>query len=252
MNPSAMLALAWFFVGDARGSKNMIVIHCKERLELFSRYLQQLIMELLCKERDRSGTIVNQGISVLGNKGETDQNSYIQQLRDVRNDCFVTFLEVISDGHSRSLMVDRNTTTADYLAGFYLGTREALFEKGRDSITVTVQEVSPATVGVLIAIFEQAVGFYGSLVNIDTYHQPRVEAGKKGAEIILTIQSDVFDLLSARRGDTLTCVEIAQSIEIPDKVEHVFKVCDRLSANSKRGLTRQSNSSPFNIRYVMI
>lgn len=31
----------------------------------------------------------------------------------------------------------------------------------------------------LIALFERAVSFYASLVNINAYHQPGVEAGKK-------------------------------------------------------------------------
>ena len=63
----------------------MVILPYKDRLELFSKYLQQLVMESLGKELDLSGNIVNQGITVLGNKGATDQNSYVQQLRDGLN-----------------------------------------------------------------------------------------------------------------------------------------------------------------------
>ena len=35
----------------------------------------------------------------------------------------------------------------------------------------------------LIALFERAVGFYAGLVNINAYHQPGVEAGKKAAAV---------------------------------------------------------------------
>ena len=40
----------------------------------------------------------------------------------------------------------------------------------------------PFHVGLLIALYERAVGFYATLVNINAYHQPGVEAGKKASE----------------------------------------------------------------------
>ena len=79
-NPAAMLALMWFLAGNGKGSKDMVVLPYKDRLELFSKYLQQLVMESLGKERDRSGKVVNQGLAVYGNKGSTDQHAYVQQL----------------------------------------------------------------------------------------------------------------------------------------------------------------------------
>lgn len=39
----------------------------------------------------------------------------------------------------------------------------------------------------LIALFERAVSFYASLVNINAYHQPGVEAGKKAAGSFLAL-----------------------------------------------------------------
>lgn len=55
---------------------------------------------------------------------------------------------------------------------FLQGTRSALYANDRESITVTVQEVTPRSVGALIALYERAVGIYASLVNINAYHQP--------------------------------------------------------------------------------
>ena len=66
----------------------------KDRLMLFSRYLQQLVMESLGKEKDLDGNVVRQGIAVYGNKGSTDQHAYVQQLRDGVLNFFVTFIEV--------------------------------------------------------------------------------------------------------------------------------------------------------------
>lgn len=52
------------------------------------------------------------------------------------------------------------------------GTRSALYSNDRESISVTVQEVTPRAVGALVALYERAVGIYASLVNINAYHQP--------------------------------------------------------------------------------
>ena len=81
-NPAAMLALAWYYAGNGEGEKDMVILPYKDCLLLFSRYLQQLVMESLGKERDLDGNVVYQGIAVYGNKGSTDQHAYVQQLRE--------------------------------------------------------------------------------------------------------------------------------------------------------------------------
>ena len=184
-NPAAQLALAWHHLTEGRGTKAMVVLPYKDRLLLFSRYLQQLIMESLGKELDLHGRVVNQGIAVYGNKGSTDQHAYVQQLREGVNNFFVTFVEVLKDRAGDSMEVEPGVTTGDYLQGFLLGTRDALSEKDRHSVTITVFEVSPKTIGMLIALYERVTGLYASLIGINAYHQPGVEAGKKAAAAIL-------------------------------------------------------------------
>src|SRR6185295_17093087 len=134
--------------------KDMVILPYKDRLELFSRYLQQLVMESLGKEKDLAGNVVNQGISVYGNKGSTDQHAYVQQLRDGVANFFLTFVEVAKDREDGelSVVVEPDVTSGDYLLGFLLGTRAALAEKGRRSITITLPDVSPRSVGALIAL----------------------------------------------------------------------------------------------------
>src|SRR5207244_6299276 len=143
---------------DLRGAKDMVILPYKDRLMLFSKYLQQLVMESLGKEHDLAGNVVHQGIAVYGNKGSTDQHAYVQQLRDGVNNFFVTFIEVLRDRAGKSMWVEPGVTSGDYLSGFYQGTRVALHEKGRESITVTVPDASAATVGKLIALYERPVG----------------------------------------------------------------------------------------------
>ena len=49
-NPAALLALMWFHAESIIGAKAMVVLPYKDRLVLFSKYLQQLVMESLGKE----------------------------------------------------------------------------------------------------------------------------------------------------------------------------------------------------------
>lgn len=232
-NPSAQLALAWHAIGQGRGARDMVILPYKDRLELFSRYLQQLIMESLGKEKDLSGKVVNQGIAVYGNKGSTDQHAYIQQLREGLSNFFVTFIQVLNDREGASMQVETGFTSGDYLNGFYLGTREALWEKDRQSITVTIDRVDAFHIGVLIALYERAVGFYASLVNINAYHQPGVEAGKKAATAVLQLQAAVYEYLAKNSSRSLTASEIAESLQRSSAVESIFKICQHLAANGQ-------------------
>ncbi len=234
-NPAAQLALAWHCIGEGRGAKDMVILPYKDRLELFSKYLQQLIMESVGKERDLDGQVVNQGIAVYGNKGSTDQHAYIQQLRDGLNNFFVTFIQVLKDRQGQSMEVEPAATSGDYLTGFFLGTRQALWENDRQSITLTIETVDAFHVGVLIALYERAVGLYATLVNINAYHQPGVEAGKKAAAAVLEVQTKVLDYLNKNASSAFTAEQIAVAISKPGSPEVVFKICQHLAANQRIG-----------------
>jgi glucose-6-phosphate isomerase len=230
-NPAALLALMWYWATDGKGAKDMVVLPYKDRFLLFSRYLQQLVMESLGKELDLQGNVVNQGIAVYGNKGSTDQHAYVQQLREGVNNFFATFIEVLKDRNDGSMEVEPGITTGDYLQGFFLGTRDALSEKNRHSITITVNEVSPRSLGQLIALYERAVGFYASLVGINAYHQPGVEAGKKAATSVIALRQKIGAALQAANGREFTAETLAAQLNQPDKTEIIFKVLEHLAAN---------------------
>ena len=245
-NPAAMLALSWYFLSDGKGSKDMVILPYKDRLELFAKYLQQLIMESLGKEKDLTDNVVHQGISVYGNKGSTDQHAYIQQLREGVPNFFATFIEVLKNRNGDSIPVDENDmSSGDYLHGFFLGTRDALYEKDRKSITLTITDVTPSSVGGLIALFERTVGLYASLVGINAYHQPGVEAGKKAASAILEVRKLVREFLKNKYGQNFNTSEIAIAIEKPDKKEWIFKILESLSINQPDNFTRTSKGTAF-------
>jgi glucose-6-phosphate isomerase len=243
-NPAALIALAWYYAGNGKGEKDMVVLPYKDSLLLFSRYLQQLVMESLGKERDLDGNLVYQGIAVYGNKGSTDQHAYVQQLREGLSSFFVTFIEVLKDCRPPFVELEPGTTSGDYLFGFLYGTRQALYDNARGSITLTIPEVNAHTVGALIALYERAVGLYASLVNINAYHQPGVEAGKKAAAKILDLQQSVIATL--RQNSTpLTLAELAERAGHPDSIETIYALVRHLHAN-QRHVVIQGNPGHIN------
>jgi glucose-6-phosphate isomerase len=253
-NPAMLLALMWLHAtGGAGGRKAMVVLPYKDRLVLFSRYLQQLVMESIGKRLDLAGNRVDQGLTVYGNKGSTDQHAFVQQLRDGANDFFATFIHVLDAGGGmrrgdvavagsiEDPEVEPGVTAGDYLNGFLLGTRAALHENERESITITVPRVDERTMGALIALFERAVGFYASLVGINAYHQPGVEAGKKAAAVVLALQARVVAALPKSAG---TAEEIAAAIGEVD-VEAVFHLLEHLAANGRSSAEGQGCAARF-------
>ena len=261
-NPAALLALMWHHAGGGKGRKDMVVLPYRDRIELFSRYLQQLVMESLGKERDLQGQVVNQGIAVYGNKGSTDQHAYVQQLRDGLNNFFAVFIETLTHKGCRAgyplrsggttvpfsainMEVEPGVRCGDYLSGFYQGTREALYQNQRESVTLTIREVNEFAVGLLIALFERTVGFYASLVGINAYHQPGVEAGKKAATEVLALQLAVMKAIGGAT-KALTVEEIGELVAAPERAEAIFKICEQLAANGR--LTRAEEPA-FRRRY---
>lgn len=237
-NPAALLALMWHHETGGKGLKDMVILPYKDRLLLMSRYLQQLVMESLGKQLDLAGNKVEQGIAVYGNKGSTDQHAYVQQLRDGVNNFFATFFVVLQERNpqtaKRAPQVEPNVTSGDYLSGFWQGTRQALYENGRGSITLTLERLDARTLGGLIALYERAVGFYASLVNVNAYHQPGVESGKKAAQVVLDLQSRVAAYMRDHP-EPQSPEQIADRMGAPHQVETVFHVLEHLAAN-KRGV----------------
>jgi len=244
-NPAALLAAGWYFATEGEAKRAMVMLPYKDRLELTSRYLQQLVMESLGKAESLSGETVHQGLTVYGNKGSTDQHAYVQQLYDGPDDFFVTFIEVLRDRVGASVEVEPGVTSGDFLSGFLQGTRRALAARGRRSCTLTLEQVDEATLGALIALYERAVGLYASLVNINAYHQPAVELGKKAAADALALQGRVLEgLASGKKG---TPAEIAAALPHED-VRAVYTILRHLAANGRASVLDE-DGTPWEWRY---
>jgi glucose-6-phosphate isomerase len=231
-NPAALLALMWHHAGGGRGEHALVVLPYKDRLLLLGRYLQQLVMESLGKRLDLAGRRVEQGLTVYGNKGSTDQHAYVQQLRDGRNDFFALFVRVLEPGGS-ALEVEPGVRAGDYLHGFWLGTRAALAENERESLTLTLSRLDARSLGALIALFERTVGLYASLIGVNAYDQPGVEAGKRAASAALALQARV---LAALGTEPLGAEAIAARAGTDD-VETVYLLLEHLAASGRARIT---------------
>ena len=220
-NPAALLAASWYVAGEGKGRRDMVVLPYRDRLEVFSRYLQQLVMESLGKRLDRDGTVVHQGLAVYGNKGSTDQHAYVQQLRDGLDNFFAVFIEALDEPADISAVAGENP--ADFLSGFLQGTRAALAEGGRQSLTVTLQRFDARSLGALIALFERAVGLYGEWINVNAYHQPGVEAGKTAAALILSLQQRLEAALDDGQPHGLSDLGAALGLESPEPLFWILR-----------------------------
>ncbi len=238
-NPAALLSLAWFKSGNGKGLRDMVVLPYRDRLEVFSRYLQQLVMESLGKKLDRDGNQVNQGIAVYGNKGSTDQHAYVQQLRDGVDNFFVNFIEILHD--PSDIVEVKNKRPGDYLSGFLQGTRSALTEGARQNLTITFKSFNESSLGALIALFERAVSLYAELINVNAYNQPGVEAGKKAATNIINLQKEIEELLEDGKERTLSQINDALST---DSTESIYLILRKLSENSDHYSMIGNQSNP--------
>ena len=94
-------------------------------------------------------------------------------------------------------------------------------------------------VGALIALYERAVGLYGFLINVNAYHQPGVEAGKKAAAAVLDLQRKICQVIEQEK-KPLSLVELAEKAGEKDQIEIIYKILRHLHTN-QRNIVLQGN-----------
>jgi glucose-6-phosphate isomerase len=226
-NPSAIMALSWYRCSGGKGGTTQVVLPYKDSLDLLAKYLQQLTMESLGKEFDLDGNKVDQGLAVMGNKGTSDQHSYVQQLVAGPSNIFVTFVQVLHDRAGSSMTVGEGSTSGDYLNAFMLGTKKALEAHGKHTMTITVSDADAYNVGQLIAAYERAVSIYALLININAYHQPAVEFGKKAANGLIELKNSAAEALLGSDAP-MTAQQLAEKLgaEAPDVFRLMLHLCE--------------------------
>ncbi|MBO5759910.1 MAG: glucose-6-phosphate isomerase [Lentisphaeria bacterium] len=252
-NPAYMLSALWYIAGNGKGDRNMVIVPYSDRLILFSRYLQQLVMESLGKEKDLDGKRVCQGLNVFGNKGGTDAHAFIQQLNDGRDDFFVTFIEVMEDAMTAN--VAGTVTMGDYLHGFMTGLAGALRAKGRQTIEMRIPRVDTFNIGMLIALYERAVAAYAELIHINAFHQPGVQAYKLASKGVIQLLNDTEKALPQIAPFAGTVEELAAKLGMEEDLYILEGIMAKLAANNEKRLldvkiTREWKNACWNYNIV--
>ncbi|MCL1804895.1 MAG: glucose-6-phosphate isomerase [Clostridiales bacterium] len=198
-NPAMLLAHYMILQSEGNGKHHLVVLPYKDKLDLWGKFLQQLFMESLGKTLETDNGPRHSGLSIFGNKGTTDQHSYVQQLLAGHNDFFAIFIKVLQEkGQAVDTEVEEGgVTMGDYLLAFCHGTMNAMKARGRESMAITMERLDPFSLGGLIALFERIVGYIAAYVGINPYDQPQVEEGKRSAKAIIEIQKKLNGLASA-------------------------------------------------------
>lgn len=198
-NPALELAYL-LYARQRQGLHSLAVLAYRDRLRLLGRYLQQLIMESLGKAHDIDGLPVEQGLSVYGERGSTDQHSILQYLSQGRNDTLSVLVESRSDHPTWIKYADAHLSRV-------LGTYQALHAAQRPPLLLSLPELDAPSLGAVIALFERCVGYFAGMAKLNAYDQPGVQAGKLASAELLTAKQQLYQTLSP---DWQTCQSLAK------------------------------------------
>jgi len=184
-NP-ALVSAALIQALAGKGRNVQVLMPYADALEPLARWYVQLAAESLGKRRDGRGV----GITPLPARGTTDQHSQVQLFVEGPEDKLVSFVCVEK---TRALAIPGGEP-APYLEGVDLaallraeqqGTAVALARAGRPSTAWVLPALSPAPLGALLLALELQVAAQATLLGVDAYDQPGVEAGKVAAFALL-------------------------------------------------------------------
>jgi glucose-6-phosphate isomerase len=204
-NPAMLMARYMLTQTEEQGKHHMVVLPYKDKLDLWGKFLQQLYMESLGKTYVTEEGQGHFGLTIFGNKGTTDQHSYVQQLLAGHNDFFAVFINILHEKGqvTESQVEDGDITMGDYLLAFCHGTQNAMKARGRESMAITMDRLDAFSFGGLIALFERIVGYIAVYAGINPYDQPQVEEGKRSAKAIIEVRKKLNGLIAASGGGVL-------------------------------------------------
>ena len=159
-----------------------------ETLRYFSEWYVQLWGESLGKRQQNSAFHV--GVTPIGLIGPKDQHSFLQLLSEGTRDKSVTFIKIkefhnelsIPNSklpHLESLNMLNGITFHDLITMQSDSVIEALLKEGEIPLDeIVIEQVDEQSIGELIYYYELLTSLVGRLINVNTYDQPGVEAGK--------------------------------------------------------------------------
>ena len=180
------------------------------RLTYLPAYLQQLVMESNGKSVDRKGKPLNIPSSAVlfGDVGTNAQHSFFQLLHQGTQQVSCDFIGVVKPAHDNSqqhdiLLANMIAQAQALMAGQSLEevgdqdhAEHKVFSGNRISNTIFLKELTPYSLGMLLAAYEHKTFVHGVLLNINSFDQMGVELGKKLANNLLGKISEAKDFES--------------------------------------------------------
>lgn len=193
------------------------IVPYSPRLAMLPSYLQQLHMESLGKSVSNTGEKIDHatGRVIWGDVGPSSQHSFHQLLMQGSQWIPVDFILPLSDGDMNHYDVKRAAyclSQSQTLLQGVEGNRHQQIEGNRPSTTILIDQLTPETLGALLALYEHKVFVKSVLWGINAFDQWGVERGKQVAQTLISCllgrrHDDQFD--SSTRG---LCEKIMQRI----------------------------------------
>ena len=186
-NPDMLDALIGVYERNVQGYPATAVLPYSQALSRFPAHLQQCDMESNGKSVNRFGEPVDYvtGPVIFGEPGTNGQHSFYQLLHQGTDIVPLQFI-----GFKKSqLGVD-----VDQIVAFACGKKDENLNKnfkgGRPSSIITGEELTPASLGALLAHFENKIMFQGFVWNLNSFDQEGVQLGKVLAKRVLAHDTD--------------------------------------------------------------
>ncbi len=191
-NIPVLMALLGIWYGNFFGVKTEAILPYDQYLHRFAAYFQQGNMESNGKYIDRNGDKVNYstGPVIWGEPGTNGQHAFYQLIHQGTHIIPCDFIApVISHNatgdHHHKLLSNFFAQTEALMNGTQHDNPYRVFEGNRPTNSFLIRQITPFTLGQLIALYEHKIFVQGVIWNIYSFDQWGVELGKVLANKIL-------------------------------------------------------------------
>ena len=202
-NPDMLDALIGVYERNVQGYPSTAVLPYSQALSRFPAHLQQLDMESNGKSVNRFAEPVNYptGPVIFGEPGTNGQHSFYQLLHQGKTIIPLQFIGYRNSQIGTDVVIEGSTSqqklcanVAAQIVAFACGKDDEnpnkKFDGGRPSSIIIGDELTPASLGALLAHFENKVMFQGFAWNVNSFDQEGVQLGKVLAKKVLAHETD--------------------------------------------------------------
>ena len=184
----SLLDKALYYAKNHVQYNNNCIFAYSDTLKYFTEWYVQLWGESLGKEQRHS--TFNVGVTPIGLIGPKDQHSFLQLIMEGTRNKSVTFIKVknfkhemyippITLPHLESLDILNNVPFHKLINMQCDSVIESLKDKKDIPLDeIIIEEINEESIGALIYYYELLTSLMGELIDVNTYDQPGVEAGK--------------------------------------------------------------------------